>query len=107
MTDVQMRLLKKVEELTLYTLEQEARLARVDALEAKLADMDRLAAENAALTARLARIEAALAARQADSGQILGKSVISCYPEGPFDCAAVRVRSADPARAAAPSFRSL
>ncbi|MFZ5964907.1 hypothetical protein ACOXXX_18335 [Thalassococcus sp. BH17M4-6] len=51
MTDMQMRLLQKVEELTLYTLEQETRLARVDALEA----------ENAALHARLARIEAALA----------------------------------------------
>ena len=51
MTAMQMALLKKVEELTLYTLEQEARLARMDTLEM----------ENAALSARLKQIEAALA----------------------------------------------
>jgi hypothetical protein len=51
MTAMQMTLLKKVEELTLYTLEQEARLARMDTLEM----------ENAALSARLKQIEAALA----------------------------------------------
>ena len=31
MTDMQMALLKKVEELTLYTLEQEDRIARLEA----------------------------------------------------------------------------
>ncbi|MFZ5964915.1 hypothetical protein ACOXXX_18375 [Thalassococcus sp. BH17M4-6] len=36
MTDMQMRLLKKVEELTLYTLAQEAELTRLRALEARL-----------------------------------------------------------------------
>ena len=51
MTAMQMALLKKVEELTLYTLEQEARLARMNTLEM----------ENAALSARLKQIEAALA----------------------------------------------
>ncbi|MFZ5964892.1 hypothetical protein ACOXXX_18260 [Thalassococcus sp. BH17M4-6] len=45
MTDMQMRLLQKVEELTLYTLEQEARIAAQDAT-------------NAALLARLERLEA-------------------------------------------------
>ncbi len=50
MTDMQMRLLKKVEELTLYTLAQEARLDEVATLRA----------QNAALMARLVQVEAAL-----------------------------------------------
>ncbi|APE42548.1 hypothetical protein BOO69_03285 [Sulfitobacter alexandrii] len=42
LTQMQMTLLKKVEELTLYTLEQEARLAEVDALRAELAELKAL-----------------------------------------------------------------
>ncbi|OAN77644.1 hypothetical protein A8B82_12065 [Sulfitobacter sp. EhC04] len=42
MTAMQMTLLKKVEELTLYTLEQEAKLARMAELEAKIARLEAL-----------------------------------------------------------------
>ncbi|WP_136444116.1 hypothetical protein [Pacificoceanicola onchidii] len=44
MTDMQMRLLKKVEELTLYTLAQEAELTRLRALEARLEALEALEA---------------------------------------------------------------
>ena len=45
MTDMHMVLLKKVEELTLYTLDQEAKLAEMGALRAELADIKALVAE--------------------------------------------------------------
>jgi hypothetical protein len=42
MTAMQMALLKKVEELTLYTLEQEAKLARMAELEDRIARLETL-----------------------------------------------------------------
>ena len=42
MTAMQMTLLKKVEELTLYTLEQEAELTRLRGIEARLAQLETL-----------------------------------------------------------------
>ena len=42
MTAMQMALLKKVEELTLYTLEQEAELTRLRGIEARLAQIETL-----------------------------------------------------------------
>jgi hypothetical protein len=50
MTELQLKLLEKIEELTLYTLEQERKLGRVDALEQ----------ENARMKAELEEIRAML-----------------------------------------------
>ena len=65
MTDMQMRLLKKVEELTLYTLEQEeiidTQKRRLQAQEAETADLRAELAALRGLDARLARLEAAAA----------------------------------------------
>ncbi|RDD64393.1 hypothetical protein DU478_20570 [Thalassococcus profundi] len=65
MTDMQMRLLKKVEELTLYTLEQQeiidTQKRRLQAQEAETADLRAELAALRGLDARLARLEAAAA----------------------------------------------
>ena len=61
MTELQLKLLEKIEELTLYTLEQDQQLELRDTeVESLKRDNAQMKAENAEIRARLAAIEAML-----------------------------------------------